>query len=288
MLLGLVGGRSDSDGDWVRKFDGGIVLPKPETAVARIAERIKAADPDVLAVEEVEDRETLRKFNEEHLGGVYSECILVEGNDERGIDVGILSKLPIGEINSYQRERHDKLPGEPVYRRDLLLVEVLSPDRRKRLLWVGVTHFKSQFIDWRIKDESERQKAAEEASRLRLYEAEMTANILRSSTNEERFVLCGDLNDVPDSEALTPLLGRHGRQAGLVNVLAQRQSNELERWTTTHKQTGEERQFDQYDYLLVPEFMSDAVTKAWVQRRSTGHCEPDGSDHDPVFCELAL
>ena len=214
--------------------------------------------------------------------------ILVEGNDERGIDVGVLSKLPIGEINSYQRERHDKLPDQPVYRRDLLLVEVLSPDRRKRLLWVGVTHSKSQFIDWRIKDEAERQKAAEEASRLRLYEAEMTANILRSSTNEERFVLCGDLNDVPDSEALTPLLGRHGRQAGLVNVLAQRQSNELERWTTTHKQTGEERQFDQYDYLLVPEFMSDAVTKAWVQRRSTGHCEPDGSDHDPVFCELAL
>ena len=214
--------------------------------------------------------------------------ILVEGNDERGIDVGVLSKLPIGEINSYQRERHDKLPGEPVYRRDLLLVEVLSPDRRKRLLWVGVTHFKSQFIDWRIKDEAERQKAAEEASRLRLYEAEMTANILRSSTNEERFVLCGDLNDVPDSEALTPLLGRHGRQAGLVNVLAERQGNELERWTVTHKETGEERQFDQYDYLLVPEFMSDAVTKAWVQRRSTGHCEPDGSDRDPVFCELAL
>ena len=54
----------------------------------------------------------------------------------------------------------------------------------------------------------------------------MTANILRRCTYEERFVLCGDLNDVPDSEALTPLLGRHGRQAGLVNVLAQRESNE--------------------------------------------------------------
>ena len=49
-----------------------------------------------------------------------------------------------------------------------------------------------------------------------------------------------------------------------------------------------ERRFDQYDFLLVPEFMADRVTDAWAGRRSTKPAEADGSDHDPVFCDLMM
>jgi len=103
----------------------------------------------------------------------------------------------------------------------------------------------------------------------------------------ERLVVCGDFTDVPTSKALDPLLGTDGKSLGLVNVLAAHQVDPQARWTITHKQTGEDRQFDQYDYLLVPPAMAKKVTKAWVERRKTTAVEPDGSDHDPVFCELA-
>ena len=169
-----------------------------------------------------------------------------------------------------------------------MLAEILSPDRSRRILWVAVTHLKSQFVDWRIKDEAERQKATEEAARVRRLEAEMTARILKTCTNEEPYVLCGDFNDVPESPALEPLLGENGGRLGLVNVLVEHQSDPLARWTITHKETGQDRRYDQYDYLLVPPFVAKRVEKAWVERRGTRPAEPDGSDHDLVMCEMAV
>jgi hypothetical protein len=66
------------------------------------------------------------------------------------------------------------------------------------------------------------------------------------------------------------------------DVLAAHQPDPQARWTMTHKQTGEDRQFAQYDYLLVPPSMAKKVEKAWVERRKTTPAEPEGSDHDPV------
>jgi len=60
-------------------------------------------DVDVLAVQEVEDIDILKRFNREKkygLDGLYKYQVLVEGNDDRLIDIRILSKLPIGAITS--------------------------------------------------------------------------------------------------------------------------------------------------------------------------------------------
>ena len=45
-------------------------------------------DLDVLAVQEVEDIDTLRQFVREELKGLYPHSALIEGNDPRLIDVG--------------------------------------------------------------------------------------------------------------------------------------------------------------------------------------------------------
>ncbi len=46
--------------------------------------------PDVLGVAEVENMEALRIFNQQYLSHYFDRIFLVEGNDGRGIDVGIL------------------------------------------------------------------------------------------------------------------------------------------------------------------------------------------------------
>ncbi len=52
--------------------------------------------PDVIALQEVENEHILERLRNEHLTGLgYRKSILIEGKDNRGIDVAFLSKLPL-------------------------------------------------------------------------------------------------------------------------------------------------------------------------------------------------
>lgn len=273
-------------GFWVRRYKGKLIQPKREAMTERVAARIRTAEPDVLACQEVEDKDVLEKFREDRLGRRYPWQVLVEGNDPRLIDVALVSKLPLGEIRSYQHWAHPKLKTEPVFRRDLLQVEVLSMDRKRRLFWVFVAHLKSKFVDWRVKDPDERAKERREAARLRRLEAEATAVIVASRIRrKELYFVCGDLNDTPESPALEPLLGRGHGNLQLVNLVT-RDVPEDGRWTASHKEPGEDRRFEQIDYILVPRWAEEKVSGTRVDRRKTGVTVADGSDHDPVYCEI--
>lgn len=69
---------------------------KPEHELEGIAEAISESDPDFIVLEEVEGVEAIQRFSEEHLDNRYV-AHLVEGNDERGIQIGFLVKrdLPL-------------------------------------------------------------------------------------------------------------------------------------------------------------------------------------------------
>ena len=105
----------------------------PEEQRQTLAGRIKAMDLDVLGVQEVEDIEALRDFVRFHLNGLYPNVALIEGNDARFIDVGLLSKLAIGR----QHETHPAVPSERVFARDLLEVEILDSKRTSSSPMVG-------------------------------------------------------------------------------------------------------------------------------------------------------
>jgi hypothetical protein len=68
---------------------------------------IGAVNADVIGVVEAEDGTTLRLFNKTVLPAVsvepYDHVMLIDGNDDRGIDVGILvkKKYPIVSICSH-------------------------------------------------------------------------------------------------------------------------------------------------------------------------------------------
>lgn len=64
---------------------------KLDLKMSRLAKVIKAYNPDILILQEIENLNLLSEFNKKHLN--YPSVTLLEGPDKRGIDVGILSKL---------------------------------------------------------------------------------------------------------------------------------------------------------------------------------------------------
>ena len=92
----------DRAGDWI----GWVELATQainETGTRMTARVIGDLDADILAIVEAEDRPALRRFNDELLARRYAHVMLVDGNDERGIDVGIMTK-PEFEIASIRSE----------------------------------------------------------------------------------------------------------------------------------------------------------------------------------------
>lgn len=111
---------SDPTGFKVRELKSRLVKEKPAAERKLIADRIKRMDLDLLGVQEVEDITTLRPFARDDLGGLYKYAALIEGNDPRLIDVGLLSKRPFGGVTSWQNVADPLDPGQPVFSRDLL------------------------------------------------------------------------------------------------------------------------------------------------------------------------
>ncbi|MEK6770603.1 MAG: endonuclease/exonuclease/phosphatase family protein, partial [Pseudomonadota bacterium] len=133
----------------LRTYLGRLVKAKDPTATQKITDRIRTMSADVLAVQEVEDIDTLRQFNRDWLNNLYPYVTLIEGNDPRLIDVGVLSKLPVGGVTSWQHARHAADPAQPVFGRDLIEVEILNDARTKKLFTLFNTHLKSHFVDFR-------------------------------------------------------------------------------------------------------------------------------------------
>jgi len=72
----------------IRKYKGKLVKGKDDKKTKKVVTRVIEMDLDVLAVQEVEDIDTLKAFNRENLGKKYKYITLIEGNDDRLIDVG--------------------------------------------------------------------------------------------------------------------------------------------------------------------------------------------------------
>jgi endonuclease/exonuclease/phosphatase family metal-dependent hydrolase len=285
-----------SQGDvQARTFMGRLVKAKAPGETADIARRIREMNVDVLAVQEAEHVEILRGFNRDHLGGLYPHVVLVEGNDPRMIDVGVLSKLPLGPIVSHQTATHPDAPGERVFGRDLLAVHVLGP-RGEKLLTVYNTHLKSHFVAIG-EDQAE---GALRANARRRRQAQTIARILSAEERRgAKFVLVGDMNDPPDSADLAPMLDVDGQ--ALVNGLAgavetrpakpetpgQGPGPATMQWTHRFNPPGVAPPiYELFDHVWLSPALAPRLQSAHIDRR-TNH-GGDGSDHDPAWVVLDL
>jgi endonuclease/exonuclease/phosphatase family metal-dependent hydrolase len=131
---------AEGRGDWI----GWVELAKEavdETATRMTAQVIQDIGADVLGLVEVEDRPALVRFNRDLLGGLYRHVMLVDGNDDRGIDVAIMTRhgFDIGSI----RSNVDKTDAKGIiFSRDCAEYEVRTPN--DVVIHVLVNHFKSQ------------------------------------------------------------------------------------------------------------------------------------------------
>jgi endonuclease/exonuclease/phosphatase family metal-dependent hydrolase len=272
----------------LRTYRGGLVQGKPVAERQIIARRIKDMDADVLAVQEVEDIDTLRRFNRDDLGRMYPFVVLVEGNDPRLIDVGVLSKYPIGAVVSWQHARHPADLSEPVFSRDLLQVEVLNKQRTGVLFTLLNTHLKSHLVLGR-----DRAKGIKEANERRRRQAEMIGLLAQHRLpGAAKYAIVGDMNDPPDSPFLAPFAGAGA--LGLVNALkspketqpakADTSPPKTKAWTHRFKESGKPVRYELYDHIWLSPALAGGLKDAWIGRRSKHG--GDGSDHDPAWVEL--
>jgi len=280
---------TDDDDFKFRKFMGKLVKPKDEKTTRKIAERILAMDVDVLAVQEVEDIDILRDFNRRQLGGLYKHQVLIEGNDIRFIDVGLLSKLPVGAVSSHQAAEHADDPGKPVFSRDLLEVEIFNPERTKKLFTIYNTHLKSH-----VGDEKSGGKAKNDLRRRRQAES-ISAIVAGRQRPSSRFMITGDMNDAPTTAPMQPVRTVEGNAMvdGLENPTETRpakvesdgQNPPNAAWTHRIRKNGKTHH-DLFDHIWLSPKLATNLQGSFIDRRKLHG--GDGSDHDPAWVVLDL
>jgi endonuclease/exonuclease/phosphatase family metal-dependent hydrolase len=172
-----------------------------EEATRNTARVLHAVNADVLCLVEVEDRPTLDRFNADLLkpmGLDYPHNLLVDGNDPRGIDIGLYSRCPIRAVHPHFDDTYTAANGKPypVFSRDCPEFEVKLSARKP--LWVLGNHFKSKGYG---------SQAAN--NRKRTLQAERVRELLgRFNLKRDLVAVAGDFNDTPNSATLAPLLKR--------------------------------------------------------------------------------
>ncbi|HET9548251.1 MAG TPA: hypothetical protein VFO97_10465, partial [Desertimonas sp.] len=133
--------------DWIGWLEL-VVEPVDEIAIRMTAKVIQDLAAGVLAVVEAEHRPSLLRFNDSMLANRYRHVMLVDGNDQRGIDVGLLTtaRRPIVNVESHVDDRDTRNPDVTtrdgrLFSRDAPVFTVRCGDED---LFVVVNRLKSQ------------------------------------------------------------------------------------------------------------------------------------------------
>lgn len=255
------------------------------------AKTILEADADVLALQEVENLEVLKRFRSEYLKGSsnYPFALVVDGNDPRLIDVALLSRLPITHVRSYQYLRVDNSRSF-TFSRDCLEVGLEVPGGT--VLTLFINHFKSM-VGGRAATRDRRQLQARTVK-------EIVTDVVGARPGDQPFVVLGDLNDYlePDPDGTTTAIEELVKWDQVENVLER--LPEKERWT--HYFAGRNT-YRQLDYLLPSRSLAANSGEPQVIRKGLplradeyegerfegiGEDRPKASDHCPVVLELEL
>lgn len=273
--------------DWL-----GWVELKTEHVSARATENsartIGAIAPDILGVVEAEDRTTLGRFNKHVLPEVgadpFDHLMLIDGNDERGIDVGIMTRAnyPIVSIRSHVDDRDaDGL----IFSRDCAESQILLPSGDS--MWVLVNHLKSKGYGSPADNDARRQRQAERVRQI------VDDHL---SAGDKYIAVIGDLNDTPDRPPLASLVG-NGSPVKDVSRFAGFDDGGR---PGTH---GNCTASSKIDYLLLSPDLFSKITAAGVERRgmwggTNGTLWPHfaevekaihaGSDHAAVWADINL
>jgi endonuclease/exonuclease/phosphatase family metal-dependent hydrolase len=277
---------ADGRDDWI----GWVELatePVNEIGTRMTARVIQDVGADVLGIVEADDRPSLVRFNHELLDEAYRHVMLVEGNDERGIDVAILTRegYAIEAIRSNVDTRD--ADGGPLFSRDCAQYQVRTPGGA--ILDVLVNHFKSQ--------------SGGGGPQRRAQSTEVRRIVDELVAEGRSVVVLGDLNEGPSAE---------GGTAANLAALFDPNGPLVDCYALPAFEVGERpgsfdrcRIRDRFDYLLlardlVPAFRGGGVFRMglWGQRATRPTAWPtypgmtrrveQASDHAAVYLDLDL
>ncbi|WP_394973158.1 hypothetical protein [uncultured Croceitalea sp.] len=236
---------------WVRLAN----QPIHEKAIFSKAYMIAETDPDILVLQEVEDRASLMEFNTEFLPllkvSPYQEVMVLETNDSRGLGMGVLLKNGY-TLDSFKNHLHDlDDEGFSLFNIDCQEYNIRTPEGDT--IWVISNQFSVEDLQRR----KQAKKVAEIYQRMQ-------------SVGKEAIIVCGTLNDVSYSDCLLPLI----RETDLKDI-------------SKHKcfQTDTDRGKDasyfrlgayhlgvnikQKDYLMLSPSLFQKIRKAGMNRKGT-------------------
>jgi endonuclease/exonuclease/phosphatase family metal-dependent hydrolase len=246
---------------------------KPREQMERLAQSIESLNADVIAVEEVENRDYLQRFVDVFLPNLgYDNVVLFEGNDKRGIDVGLISRVPIGPVRSH---RHLKFKGPDGatqhFQRDLLAVTVEPEGGQPLEIWI--VHLKSKRGTSPGADDSEPIRLAEAMEIRKLLDEQMAKD------PQTRIIVTGDFNDTAESKSITTIVG----------------SGPTAMWSAISDLgpspkviTYNEGEFKSIiDFMLCSPAMHDRYVKGSF-RVPQGTIDTTGSDHNPIVATFKV
>lgn len=167
------------------------------------ARLIRDADADVVVLQEIFDRDALDYFHDTFVrqegAQPYPHRALIDGNDGRGIDVAVMSRLPLTRVRSHAEVTFADLqvptpsekwsPDSRIFRRDALEVDVALGDNGSDdgdTLTLFIVHFKAM---GRVRATTQPVRAAEALAVRRLIEQRF------EDPASATWMVVGDLND---------------------------------------------------------------------------------------------
>ena len=249
---------------------------------------VRDVNPDVLSVIEVDNRIALKRFNEQLIplvgGKPYEHVMLIDGNDDRGIDVGLVTRAGF-DIMSMCSHVDDPFNGGRLFSRDCPEYEIKLPSGQRLLLLVN--HFKSKGFG--TTSVSNAKRKAQAAKVRAIYDQRLVDN--------PRIAVIGDLNDSPDTGPLDPLL-KNG--STLKDIFTHPSFQDP---TGRPGTFGNATKSQKLDYILLSPHLFGAVTAAGVLRKGVwggknGTLWPHydemekavhaASDHAAIWVDLAI
>lgn len=273
--------------DWV----GWVELKTEQVediAIMNTGRVIKDVNADIIAVVEAENRVALKQFSDYVLkkleGSPYDNIMLIDGNDERGIDVGLMTKANynIGLMRSHIHDMNPAFNG-PVFSRDCPEYCIETPEGEH--IWILPNHFKSKFGGDNPKAK-EKRKA--QATRV----AEIYKKLIKDGN--PNVIVLGDLNDTPESDLLKPLLEKTD-----LKDISKHPSFDNGGYNGTFGSGGDR---DKIDYILLSPALFSRVVAGGIFRKGAwpGIRKPKwevypeltkeryiASDHHLIWCEIS-
>lgn len=277
---------ADGRADWI----GWVELktePVDELAMRHTARAIKDIDAEILGVIEAENRISLGRFSAQMLqlvgGTPYAHVMLIDGNDDRGIDVAVLTKAGFEIVNV--RPHVDDTDGQGlIFSRDCPEFSITTPSGET--IVVLTSHLKSKGFGGQASSNAKRKRQAQRT-------AEIYARLVAEGHTSVAVV--GDFNDTPDSAPLAPLLA----QTDLQDVSTHSKFVSDGRPGTF----GNGTKGSKIDYILLSPALFGRVTNARVFRKGVwggknGDLWPvyptmkekvhQASDHAAIYADIKL